>query len=252
MSQQLHIPSETKLEDYLVSHPDRANHVRLLGMLLAYYPNVDVPDNTVIVWTEVISGFDMGDCMEAARILGASQKWVPKLSELVDVIIECRNDRLGREPEQAALPAHLGGQLLMGASPVDDVGVPAAYPEGGSAVTITEYLATRPEMVERVRRLGWWGRTLAGKGDQPLDRVEEGRLAAQAAIEREATTPAEGAERPPSVPTDPRTMLTACGERAGTEAVWDKALEDWVCPTCGSPIAEGCVPARAPATSGRE
>ena len=123
--------------------------------MFAYFPGKDPTPETAALWAVELLPYELEDGMEAAKVLGSMGKFMPSLSEYIDGIREERNHRIVPEP---ALPSY--GDLLMAASPVDDIGAPPGWPRGG-AVTLVEFLRSRPDMADRVKKLGVWKQTLA-------------------------------------------------------------------------------------------
>lgn len=112
---------------------------RVVSMLAAYFPGKDITDETAVLWERQVAEFEQQDAVAAAESLGTMGRFMPSLAEFVDAIREERNHRL--IARALTLPE------------------PVPYPS--DACTFEEFLRDRPDMQERVKKLGIWKETLA-------------------------------------------------------------------------------------------
>jgi hypothetical protein len=105
-------------------------------MLAAYFPGRTMAEETSQLWEREILGYDQRDGINAARELGSMSKFMPSLAEFVDAVREERNRRVISET--------------------------LALPPSGAVVfcSMEQFLRERPDMQERVRKLGIWRDTL--------------------------------------------------------------------------------------------
>lgn len=111
---------------------------RIVSMLAAYFPGRTMAEESAQLWEREIVEFDQRDGINAARELGAMSKFMPSLAEFADAIREERNRRV--ISETLALPEVPAGLVVF--------------------CTMEQFLRDRPDMQERVRKLGIWRDTL--------------------------------------------------------------------------------------------
>lgn len=114
---------------------------RVLAVLLAYFPRMTLPPETIAAWASGLAPFDVRDAVGAANEIGRLSKFWPALAELIAETRAQRNDRLAREP-QPQLPEPTG-----------------------PFCSWDEFLAARPDMAERWRKVeepSPYGLTLRG------------------------------------------------------------------------------------------
>lgn len=130
--------------------------LRLVGMLFGYFPSAkELSKETVALWANDLLAYEVVDGMEAAHTFGTMNRYPPSLADYIEGIKDERQHRLAQTP---ALLSH-EGSLQMAAHPADDLGTGPGYAIGG-ALTIEQFLRSRPDIAARVKRLGWWGTTL--------------------------------------------------------------------------------------------
>ena len=115
-------------------------------MLLAYFPRMTLPPETVSAWASGLAPFDIRDAVAAANEIGRQSKFYPALAELIAETKSQRADRLAGEP-QPELPEPTG-----------------------PFCSFEEFLAANPDMAERWRKVqepspyGLTLRGLSGRG----------------------------------------------------------------------------------------
>jgi hypothetical protein len=97
---------------------------QVLAVLLAYFPRMTLPPETVGAWASGLAPFDVRDAVVAANEIGRHSKFWPTLAELIAETKAQRSDRLVSEP-QPELPA------------------------SGPFCSFEEFLAANPDMAER-------------------------------------------------------------------------------------------------------
>lgn len=202
-----------------------------VGLLQAYYPAIEFPASTVRTWREALLVHDHAIALRAVHVVGKAQLGRPV--EIGDVLKVA--EEIWAEEFQLQSLSSTREELELEAEAI----VPASAEEARSI--LGEYWEGIGEDRKAVARMAH-GRA---HGDTELTVDAARRLAAQK-IEAEALrrTAEIGAERPPTDPDPVEVVRSACGTRAGSRLRYDDATEKWVCPGCGSPVDEGCLPQR--------
>ena len=184
--------------------------------LLAQYEaafRTDLGDGTKTIWRDLLMTLPFAEAQVALGELIATHvgPFAPPIGRLVRLI----EDVLRRLPEERpALPDGID---------------PSSAEEVRSA--LDHYWRDTNQEDKRLL-------VAAGRSKDPAARVDAARARTLAKIISEIGKPDESADRPPKPRLAPG--KTACGAAWGTAAIKDKKGR-WICPSCRSPIEDGCL-----------
>jgi hypothetical protein len=195
---------------------------KVLAVLAAAFPQSrPLPEESERLWVRELCLEDSSyqDGLAGVQQLAREVAFFPSLAQLLRAAYEARLERVNREADQ---------RRALGIGEVVD------------------FIAMAPEEVQEALAPYWakFGgreiqelRVAVERGD-PEAKIEAGRRVAQRMIEAEADNEAEGQLKP--LPKPGVIGRSSCGAAWGTPAEWDKAKRCYVCPSCRSPIRDGC------------
>lgn len=102
-----------------------------IAALSAAFPREPMPDSSLEMWSAALVDCDLVDARNAVELAALSMDRMPSLHQLVDLVEDLRRQRITDEAK--VLPEERTSFGFM---------------------TFPEWLATRPDMHDRVRRLG--------------------------------------------------------------------------------------------------
>jgi hypothetical protein len=103
----------------------------VIGMLSAAFPREPMPDSSLEMWSAALLECDMTDAKNAVELAALTMDRMPSLHQLVEFCEDIRRQRI--QDEAKALPEEHTSFGFM---------------------TFGEWLKTRPDMHDRVKRLG--------------------------------------------------------------------------------------------------
>lgn len=189
---------------------DQAETMECVALLQAAYPAVDFTSPTGSLYASELLAYRRGDAVIGIRRFIAENEW-PSVAGVVMACHAARLERLEIESQQAALEA---GDVV------------AAAPEEAQSIlrSYFERIGKDPDEAA-IEHAGRWG------GPDGRIELKRRRVLAKLSAPRRPGAPAR--------PVDDRAPgRSACGAAWGSPAVRKGGV--WTCPSCGSPIAEGC------------